>query len=50
MNHDKKDAAASPRRRDVLKAGAAGALALGFPAIVRSQPDKIGRASCRERV
>ena len=41
MNHDKKDAAASPRRRDVLKAGAAGALALGFPAIVRAQPDKI---------
>ncbi|MGA8004589.1 MAG: ABC transporter substrate-binding protein [Burkholderiales bacterium] len=41
MNHDKKDAAASPRRRDVLKAGAAGALALGFPAIVRAQSDKI---------
>ena len=28
-------------RRRVLKAGAAGALALGFPAIVRSQSDKI---------
>ena len=29
------------QRRTVLKAGAAGALALGFPAIVRSQSDKI---------
>jgi branched-chain amino acid transport system substrate-binding protein len=28
-------------RRDVLKAGTAGALALGFPAIVRAQPDAI---------
>ena len=41
MNHDRKDAAASPRRRDVLQAGAAGALALGFPALVRAQSDKI---------
>jgi branched-chain amino acid transport system substrate-binding protein len=32
---------ASNDRRRVLKAGAAGALALGFPAIVRSQSDKI---------
>ena len=31
----------SDKRRTVLKAGAAGALALGFPAIVRSQSDKI---------
>jgi branched-chain amino acid transport system substrate-binding protein len=28
-------------RRDLLKAGTAGALALGFPAIVRAQPDAI---------
>lgn len=41
MNHDKKDAAASTRRRELLKAGAAGALALGFPAIVRAQPEAI---------
>ena len=34
-------AAISPGRRTVLKAGAAGALALGFPAIVRAQSDKI---------
>jgi len=34
-------AGASAVRRTVLKAGAAGALALGFPAIVRSQSDKI---------
>ena len=31
----------SSGRRTVLKAGAAGALALGFPAIVRAQSDKI---------
>ncbi|MBP0597769.1 ABC transporter substrate-binding protein [Herbaspirillum sp. LeCh32-8] len=38
-NHD----IASPRRRSILKAGAAaaGASALGFPAIVRAQSDKI---------
>jgi branched-chain amino acid transport system substrate-binding protein len=37
------DVSVSPGRRTVLKAGAtvAGALALGFPAIVRSQSDKI---------
>ena len=46
MNRDKKDegmATAAAGRRKVLQAGAAaaGALALGFPAIVRSQSDKI---------
>lgn len=46
MTKHKKDgdsAIASAARRSVLKAGAsvAGALALGFPAIVRSQTDKI---------
>jgi branched-chain amino acid transport system substrate-binding protein len=38
---DSKQTATSAQRRRVLQAGAAGALALGFPAIVRSQPDKI---------
>src|SRR5512146_2870170 len=40
---DGKSAIASAGRRSVLKAGAtvAGALALGFPAIVRAQSDKI---------
>jgi len=43
MGEETKDVAASAGRRKVLKAGAtmAGALALGFPAIVRSQSDKI---------
>lgn len=47
MNGDTKDttkpAAASAGRRKVLKAGAAaaGAMALGFPALVRAQADKI---------
>ena len=31
----------SGNRRNLLKAGAAGALALGFPAIVKAQSDKI---------
>ncbi|MBS0336724.1 MAG: ABC transporter substrate-binding protein [Proteobacteria bacterium] len=39
MNGDKKKGNVS--RRTALKAGAAGALALGFPAIVRAQSDKI---------
>ena len=38
---DGKLTATSVQRRRVLQAGAAGALALGFPAIVRSQADKI---------
>src|SRR5512140_915302 len=43
QNKDGKSAIASTGRRSVLKAGAtvAGALALGFPAIVRAQSDKI---------
>src|SRR6266852_9971587 len=43
ISHKKEGAstAVSGSRRRVLKAGAAGALALGFPAIVRSQQDKI---------
>ncbi len=44
MNSDKKDnnaARISTGRRKVLQAGAAGALALGFPAIVRAQSDSI---------
>jgi len=46
MTNDKKDgncSIASESRRKIIKAGAtvAGALALGFPAIVRSQSDKI---------
>ncbi|HMA89319.1 MAG TPA: ABC transporter substrate-binding protein [Burkholderiales bacterium] len=43
MSEETKDVAGSAGRRKVLKAGAtmAGALALGFPAIVRSQSDKI---------
>jgi len=54
MTTDKKvinPAMQSPRRREVLKAGAtvAGAVALGFPAIVRSQsgPIKIGHLTPR---
>jgi len=38
---DSRDATTSVRRRRVLQAGAAGALALGFPAIVRARSDKI---------
>ncbi|MFZ1909055.1 MAG: ABC transporter substrate-binding protein [Burkholderiales bacterium] len=38
---DRKSALQSGGRRKVLQAGAAGALALGFPAIVRAQSDKI---------
>ena len=40
---DDNDTLQSPRRREVLKAGAAaaGACALGFPAIVRAQSDKV---------
>src|SRR5450631_2709823 len=41
MSGDKKKEGVSGVRRTVLKAGAAGALALGFPAIVRAQSDKI---------
>ncbi len=43
MEYDKKEPAAHAGRRKVLKAGAtmAGAFALGFPAIVRAQSDKI---------
>ena len=41
MVGDRREEGISAGRRQVLKAGAAGALALGFPAIVRSQSDKI---------
>ena len=44
MDQDQKKAnpvIVSAHRRTVLKAGAAGALALGFPGIVRAQSDKI---------
>jgi branched-chain amino acid transport system substrate-binding protein len=43
MKHDKRNPATHAGRRKVLQAGAtmAGALALGFPAIVRAQSDKI---------
>jgi branched-chain amino acid transport system substrate-binding protein len=43
MKHDKRNPAAHAGRRKVLQAGAtmAGALAFGFPAIVRAQSDKI---------
>src|SRR5499426_2084477 len=38
---DKREEGISASRRQVLKAGAASALALGFPTIARSQSDKI---------
>ena len=38
---DSKETTTSVQRRRVLQAGAAGALVLGFPAIVRGQSDKI---------
>ena len=43
MHQDENDLATGAGRRKVLKAGAAlaGTAALGFPAIVRSQPDRI---------
>lgn len=41
MNQDDSKAAVSAGRRQVLKAGAAGALAMGFPAIVRAQAGAI---------
>lgn len=41
MNENDKEAAVSAGRRNVLKAGAAGALAMGFPAIVRAQAGAI---------
>ena len=41
MKGDKKDQKASAGRRTLLKAGAASALALGFPSIIRAQADTI---------
>jgi branched-chain amino acid transport system substrate-binding protein len=41
MHGDNKNDRVSGVRRTVLKAGAAGALALGFPGILRAQSDKI---------
>ena len=41
MRVEKKEQTAAAGRRNVLKAGAAGALALGFPSIIRAQADTI---------